>query len=444
MDPHSYPLLGDVVPSSDETEKLEASGSESKLTLDYSDWEAYVGRPFNIKPSYLSSVHALSVVLISLAVTYFLLRCFELTKVRNRVAPLTRVLAAGDGRPCQESGEDEELGKNEERDDFWFDGLDRSARKPPAQDDFSEGSSRMSGDMQRLPAISTVASPAGFVGTGGLASGTRGLASGVGWTTSVESTAEPLEYQTSLERNESVLQYPQPRGTLQPCSEQLECASDNGEQTRAKVQLREGETLEMWEMRKLPPFVETQLVGVFNRTIEAVTACRSLLPRLGGEQLLQLPCEVMRLLALELGALSLVRENIEPLRSELGQAIVDLGIDALQRSNALHGCQNITRHREEIRQLIALVLELKDPRPMTEYNCADKYRIKMISLLQTAPLTVGYCLGALEALQAYTHDGRSAPLPMVDNQIALLKALPPRSPASPAAAPSNATSPPQV
>ncbi|CDJ59652.1 hypothetical protein, conserved, partial [Eimeria maxima] len=386
MDPHSHPLLGDALPPLERLANGAVSDLESKRTPDCGDGAACMQRPFSgghFYGSYSSPVRLSIVVFISLAVVYFLLRCSDLTKGRYRAVPLIRGLAAGDGRPCHKYEEDWGNGREE---GFWIDGLEWTAGNSPAEEGPS-GSTVWQSDTRRSSSMPL---------TPGIFGGLRPVAIG---TEQASAADNALELTGGIEGNYAHRQHPQSQGTLHPCQQGLERGNGGVEHTTAEVRLQEGETLEMWKGRHLPQYAEMQLVSVFKRMMGAASACQSLLELLDRSQRLRLSCEVMRLLALELGAISLVREHLEPLRSNLGVAIVDLGLHALQRSSVL---EDSGKDVWLIRELIALVLELKNPRPATEENVAVRYRKKMVSILQTASLAAGYCMGVVLGLLAYT------------------------------------------
>ncbi|CDJ64555.1 hypothetical protein, conserved [Eimeria necatrix] len=176
-----------------------------------------------------------------------------------------------------------------------------------------------------------------------------------------------------------------------------------------------------WANRNLPPPVKERLTGIFSRMVRASKLCMSLLPMLTLTQRLHATYLVMRLIALDLGALSLVREDMEPARQSVGDSLISLGFQCLRCSGADAQHENL---RTEIRQLIGLVERIKLPRRVTtEYN-ATKYRKKMLTLLPTCGLVLKKHLGVLEGLlQSTGGDSRKLPDAVVEQQFGVLKAL---------------------
>ncbi|CDJ42461.1 hypothetical protein ETH_00018600 [Eimeria tenella] len=177
-----------------------------------------------------------------------------------------------------------------------------------------------------------------------------------------------------------------------------------------------------WGERNLPGPVKQRLLIMLSRMVRASGLCRSLLPMLTCTQRLQLTYLVMRLIALDLGAISLVREDIEPARQSVGDSLISLGLECVgsSGSEAEHEGQ-----RASLRGLMGLVHKLKERRHIVnEYN-ARKYRKKMLSIMGTAGLILKNCLGVLEGLLHSNYAKPSLPLPeaVVKQQFNVLKAL---------------------
>ncbi|CDI87777.1 hypothetical protein, conserved [Eimeria praecox] len=415
-----HPLLGGVLLSFGSIEGIgeePLSAPERKATPERNLERACLQRPLKGKCGYFSLVCLLNVAFVSLVVVYFLVRCFDVTRERHRVGRLTRSLAAGGDSPCRGDG-DEEDGEGSENEDAGIGNFEKPAFQQQAEGASVGSLVGQTQDTPRRPSLLTVAIPWGLRGNNGFANGREHAT-----TSAVEGGyAQVLGNLNYSGGRMGRLQNPESQGPPQPGPGRRGAGNDENDQVNVEVRLLEGETLEMWEGRNLPPYAETRLLSVFKRMMEAASACRSVLGVVSERQRLQLSCEVMRLLGLELGALSLVRQHLEPLRSDLGCAVLQLGFDALKHTASL---PTIETHCEPVRNLIALIIELKQPRPPTEENVALRYRKKMVSVLQTATTVVGYCLGVLEGLLKLK-DGESLVVPsiVVEQQIGVIKALP--------------------
>ncbi|CDJ49841.1 hypothetical protein, conserved [Eimeria brunetti] len=337
MDPHPHAILGDVFLPSEKIKKEVPSNSDGQQTLKCDDPAVCVQRRLHRGFPDSHSVRLISVAFISLAIVYFLLRCFELTARRYRVAPVARSLAADGGKKCHGYGddqEDEEDGGDAEAEDAWI------------------------------------------VGAG--------------------ETDGVYHAETSGGSYES-------------------------QQMEAGGTLLEGETLDMWEDRNLPDHAKDRLARVFGYMMRAVATCRHLLPSLTERERLILSHEVMRLLAMQLGAFSLVPGHLEHLRLSLGNALVDLGNEALE--SGATGKRTKGR-RNKIEALIALVDKLKEPRPRSDNQTANQYRKKMITILQTSAHVMKFCSAVLDGLWRYKRGSR---LPLsredFDRQADIIKGL---------------------
>ncbi|CDJ42458.1 hypothetical protein ETH_00018585 [Eimeria tenella] len=179
-------------------------------------------------------------------------------------------------------------------------------------------------------------------------------------------------------------------------------------------------SLHSWENRNLPRPIRGRLVNLFSRMVRASRLCRSLLPMLTRTQRLRVTYLVMRLIALDLGAISLVREDMEPARQSVGNSLINLGHECLgsNSSGSKHGL------RTAIRQLIELVEKLKLPRRVEHEYDSLKYRGKMLSMMGTAGLVTKYCLGVLEGLlQSICGGPRRLPDAVVQQQFSVLEGL---------------------
>ena len=410
MDAHSHSLLGAVLSSFGQINKAVVSDLESKTTHGCGDRATCVQRSLEKKPCSSFSVSLLGVTLISLGVVYFLLRCFNLTRKRFWVTSLTRSLAGGGGNPClgdEEIGEDREVKRGGEG--AWVEGLEGTSKERQAGDGYFNHLLWQTGDLRRVPLLPPT--PV-FWGARGIHGFTSRIGQGAAATALEFYAAQPQD----ADRQELPQELPCAKEEAGSASRKLmrlhvggategrnyDSASGGGPGAR----LREGETLQMWERRKIPPYAEEQVVNLFQRMIGAASLCRTLIRKLTQRQRLHMAREVVRLLALELGAFSLVRGHLEPLRSKLANTLLQLSNEALQRSGQ---DMELEESRSNIRNLVALLSQLSRPRPVSEGDFPSLYRVKMLSLLRTATEVVEFCERVLEGLAEFLVVNKSKP-----------------------------------
>ncbi|CDI86551.1 hypothetical protein, conserved [Eimeria praecox] len=423
MDSHSHPLLGGVLgvlPSLGSIEGL-VRDLELKTTLDCDDRTACVQRSLRSESSYAFSCR-LRVTFVSLAVVYLLVRCLDLTRGRSWVTLLRRSLAAGGDRPCQVDtppGADGEAGEEE---DVWKGRLEGYGGDISTGQGLHRLSLWQARATLRPSAMAATAAP-GSLGGIHLFASTVGLGAAA---SELELRASQPKGAYPADHPEYAFQeLPEPESGglvgLQP-KEAVEGYRDEARTGMVPgTKLRMGETLHMWERRSLPPYAEQQVVDLFHRMIGAASVCRSMLRILTQSQRLHLAREVVRLLALELGAFSLVQERLEPLRSKLGSVLLQLSNAALQRSGQE---ERLEEHRRNVRNLVTLVAQLTRPRPASEGNFPSLYRVKMLSLLRTATEVVGFCENVLEGLAKFeANNNCRPPSELILQQLRVLKQL---------------------
>ncbi|CDJ66586.1 hypothetical protein ENH_00022370 [Eimeria necatrix] len=180
-------------------------------------------------------------------------------------------------------------------------------------------------------------------------------------------------------------------------------------------------SVKSWAKRNLPPAVKERLVDVFSRMVRAARLCQSLLPKLTCEQRLQLTYRLMRLMALDLGAISLVREDMEPARQSVGDSLISLGLECLGSSGSDAKLEGV---RSSLRQLIGLVDKLKQPRHVQRECGHLSYKIKMVAIMSTAGLILKNCLVILDSLLRQSNIQQSAiPEALVEQKLSVLKEL---------------------
>ncbi|CDJ50010.1 hypothetical protein, conserved [Eimeria brunetti] len=417
MAAYSLPLLEDVLPSAGKIEEGMSSEAEDKIVPSLRDRTLSAQRSFKRKPPYPYSLGYLGVAFISLAVAYLLLQCYNLTRERSRLAPLTRSVAAGGGRECSPNEGERKRTGDPESEEPWIADTEGTARDNEAGEGTSEQSARRERRRRRWTSPSRASSPRDSRRSRGSEYEREQKKRDPDAEREEGTPAEKPEKERSAESGRSIPQYQLFGGRF---IRGLSVLHDQ-EQVNLESRLLEGESLAMWESRNMPPYAEKKVVKLYGRMIKCVSLCRSLLPGLPRSQKLQLAYELMRLLALELGAVTFIPQHIEHLRLDLGNAIVDLGNDAVDSST---NKKRAIRHCKKIRKLITLVHELKQQRPMTEDNDPAKYRKKTISVLQTATTTSIFCLGVLEGLMMFKA-GERVELSQgeIDQRIEIIRAL---------------------
>ncbi|CDJ30636.1 uncharacterized protein EMH_0030460 [Eimeria mitis] len=399
-----------------------ASNSEGKASYSCGDGSSCIQRIRSRRTSYPPWFRILFITLTSLAVVYFLLRCFELVAKTTVAVEAKRSLAVGGRSACE---------------------VDTSASED---------------EEEQLPA-------AGFEGAGvqghieGAASGETGLESGgflqwepwsayasygahdwfpplssAGGNGVAASKMVPDEHGESrnlpVRRQGSAWDPSGQRmhwGDERELTEQFfsgEVADGRGGHVRpifAKFFHRVEDEGDLWEGRRLPPYAAEQVESIYERMLEVIASCRRLQQALSGSQFLLLTHSVMRLLALDLGAISVIPEDLERLRSGLGDALVQLGSRVLQHTDKQG------EHRKlctEVQSLIHLTRELTKPRQTPPNTRALTRMKKMATLIRTAGMTVKMCSLVLSGLSSLS-EGASGPVPenVVEQQIRVLEAL---------------------
>ncbi|CDJ62711.1 hypothetical protein ENH_00023750, partial [Eimeria necatrix] len=178
--------------------------------------------------------------------------------------------------------------------------------------------------------------------------------------------------------------------------------------------------LHLWESRNIPAEEEHCLIRLFRRMQEAASSCRSLLPVLTRRHRLQLTNHVLKLLALDLGAIYLVKEGKERRRSAVGDSLIKLAKHALYHGHDGAGSKKL---RSRLITLTTLITELKQPRHLYKEKAPEKYKRKMIAILATAEVALKNCLGVLNGLLQLREDTSAAQLPprTAEQQIEVVK-----------------------
>ncbi|CDJ62714.1 hypothetical protein, conserved [Eimeria necatrix] len=179
--------------------------------------------------------------------------------------------------------------------------------------------------------------------------------------------------------------------------------------------------LHLWANGNMPAEEEERLMRLFRRMLIAVRVCRSILPALTCRQRIQLTFRVARLVALDLGAASIVNNKKKArIRKSVGTSLVQLIKHSLGRVGE-DECN--TRHRHNLERLIILIDELKQPRQNEEEPRAEKYKKKMLGILATAEIVLKNCLRVLDGLALLWENTSAKKLPpqVVEQQLNVMK-----------------------
>ncbi|CDJ62712.1 hypothetical protein ENH_00023760 [Eimeria necatrix] len=300
----------------------------------------------------------LGVAFTSLAAAYFLLFCFRFIESARQFAPPTRSLADRQGEPCYPGS----VSGDGDEGGSWPTG---DSAEGLELEDFGEGSLLLHHEASGLQ---------------GAAGGTR------------EVDAEAASY---LDISE-------------------DAAGFNPTHT-------EDAGLHLWEGRNMPADQEERLKNLFGRMKDTLNLCGPLLPVLTYMQRMQVVFYVARLVGLDLGAASLVKENMEPERRAVGDSAIQLINRLLEQVDDERSNRKFRRKVQDLGQLLE---EIKQPRQISEEKSAQKYKMKMIALMSTAEVALKCCAGVLQGLQQLKEDSpRRLPPKVVAQQVGVLKAI---------------------
>ncbi|CDJ62304.1 hypothetical protein ENH_00012300 [Eimeria necatrix] len=357
-------------------------GSDSHLRRQidqrFADESPFTQRKESNKLFVSSWTRLLGVAFTSLAAAYFLLLCFRFIESARQWSPPTRFLADRRGESCYSgsvSGDGDEGGS-------WPTGDSAGL----VLEGFGEGSPLLHHEASGLQGA------AGGTQVQVVAAGLQGAAGGA-----------EAEVDLEAEADEEVWGY-------------VSGAASNPQRPfRAH-------NVHLWEGRNLPVEEEERLLRLFEGMKEAASSCRSLFPVLTHKQRLQLTTQVLKLLALDLGAICLVKEDKEPHRRAVGDSLIQLANDALEQANE---CPSYRKLRDRIKNLVSLINELKTPRYLPREKRADKYKRKMIAILATAEVALKNCMGVLNGLLQLRQDTLAGQLreQTVQQQIDVIKSI---------------------
>ncbi|CDJ41862.1 hypothetical protein, conserved [Eimeria tenella] len=304
-----------------------------------------------------SSARLLGVTFASLAVVHFILHCFHLRNSTPAVVPPGRGLAAGSRNPCA------------------------SGYVP---DDEAEGDPRADETRRQQQLMQRDSAPPFHIRVVSDAQGKQG---------------KDLPVEAAVRDD------------------------DPGEGTSSQFLSQEAEAANNrpWEEDGLPDDIREKAVDLFQRMIEVSLLCKNLLPMLGNGQRLRITYNLVRLFALDIGAVFWVNRELEPIRASVGNSLNHLIKFALQRSGKDPKQED---RRMALRRMMELITELKMPHSL--YNACDVpvYLKKVNEVLQTAALTTKLCFGVLNGLlQMKQESYAKLPQRVVDQQATVLQAM---------------------
>lgn len=314
----------------------------------------------------------LSVTIVSLAVTYWVLRCFHGLSSGPRADAFFRALAAGGGEEC-----------------FWA--------QDHSSDEGEEELQSWGGTdyFQWHPVLSP-----GEVGI---------------WSTRAPAPGGPLAMHRghpSTQPQEMNLPFPNGRDTAasaipgtsghpQPMIRAYQHSiaagqvPENGRQQpvpaagRTSAEALDGENEDsdshLWYGRGMSESAKEQAMHVLEWMQRNADICANLLPSLSPEQGLVLAYTMLQVLTLDLAAVSLVPQELEIQRRKAGEALENLVSQALTYGRAN---ENLAQVRKDLFAMERLVRVVKMPRPCTEDPFSPKRKFKTLTLL-AAIRTVG-------------------------------------------------------
>ena len=176
-----------------------------------------------------------------------------------------------------------------------------------------------------------------------------------------------------------------------------------------------------WREQLLSQSVRLQLVNLFMTMENASHCCASLLPVLKTDQALRLAFKVLRVFALELGALAIVPSSFQHLRLRAGQALISLAYVSLHNGGI---CSTHERVCQELHSLAGLVAGIREPSFMHLQTPTRLLHIKLSAIVNAGVLVIGFSLNVLLGLSQHA-SGSSQGLPpaLVEQQLAVLDAL---------------------
>ncbi|CDJ61140.1 hypothetical protein, conserved [Eimeria maxima] len=196
-----------------------------------------------------------------------------------------------------------------------------------------------------------------------------------------------------------------------------------GEDHISESEMREktGESSNGWTEQGLSRQLRLQVVNIFMSIETASCSCISLLPMLTADQGLRLAFKVLRVFALQLGALAIVPVSFEHLRQRAGEALLYLASVSLDNGSHDSNQRNIC---QELHSLAGLISGIKQPSMRHLKTSSRLLQVKLSVLVRASILVVGFSVDILMGLlQHAIVSSRALPADLVDQQLGILDAL---------------------
>ncbi|CDJ58284.1 hypothetical protein, conserved [Eimeria maxima] len=363
-------------------------------------------QPSNKRRSWVFSPRMLVIPVVMLALTYWLLRCLHRLPSNPRAGAPPRALAGQEDQACISA-----------------------ASKSPHNENEEVNGEDSAGPWRVLPGA--------VRGSGG---GTRALGP---W----DPQAAPTRFPT-IPHRQNIRLFPEAQGAgsaslpknlrlpqRKPREDTYSKAAGEVSQTRRHLVTlllgapvarlaEEGslyDDLRQWEGREMPESAKTQATNVLKWMQTNASLCTKLLSALQADQAFNLAFIVLRIITFDLAALSLVPRDLEPLRYQAGESLLDLIWTVLPIRVESPQAEAV---RTNISAMERLVLNIKLPRPCTETVKTRKRKFRTLTLLTTMRIVGKYCTKSLSRIQEHAEKSSEEVLRRaVDDEIRILTAL---------------------
>ncbi|CDJ60028.1 hypothetical protein, conserved [Eimeria maxima] len=138
-----------------------------------------------------------------------------------------------------------------------------------------------------------------------------------------------------------------------------------------------GETWEDWEGRGLPPVARQQAINVLDWMNRNACKCNSVLPFLSTDQGARLALITLKILTMDLGVLSLLPEDLEPVRQSIGDALLEL-VESTTSYKGKGQAENYTI--QEVSSMAPLIRQIMLPRHEERQISPQKRRARTLTM----------------------------------------------------------------
>ncbi|CDJ60982.1 hypothetical protein EMWEY_00036800 [Eimeria maxima] len=143
-----------------------------------------------------------------------------------------------------------------------------------------------------------------------------------------------------------------------------------------KQRFNVGETREDWEGRGLPPPARQQIVNLLDWMHRNACMCNSVLPFLSTDQGARLALITLKMLTLDLGVLSLLPEDLEPVRQSVGDALLEL----VESTTSYKGKGQEENYIKEVSRMAPLIRQIMLPRHEDRVLDPEKRRARTLTM----------------------------------------------------------------